>query len=507
MLRAVETGGAEHDRVVDRLTSDGSAGARLSERAAATERGAPAAVDAAAAERMLTTLRATFRRHGASPLSSRAVNWLKEGDTILSQAGGEGHRLLSRSGALVVLRRDLRSSLVRQAAAEEATTLRASCVGITFRSSAPGPKDGGTGGAKSGGGGGGLPREHVQADFDIIAPKESTEASIADAEAIKCAWDALVERGLSPRVSLNHRRILAAAWIRAGVPSEFRPRTAAILRRDASLTAIRLPPEVVKRTAALHSLRAEDPVAATAQLVHELVGSSSTQKTGSAVLLSAIDHLRAVSAHLECMGVPASRISVSPLLPPPEPYHCAGFFELTVHTSNSPSTGAAANGVCVAAGGRYDSWLSTVWPSHAAHPPPGGVGVSVAVRKAATLAASAAQRTKSPHVVAAAAATDVIVCARGGGGLIQERLALAAELWANGIRAEVVPSTAPSATEQYQYAGQRGARFMVTVDGALLSAGERVRVKGLGRGAAERDVSRQEVVDVLRGMLSGGGGR
>ncbi|ACO63607.1 predicted protein [Micromonas commoda] len=507
VLRAVETGGAEHDRVVERLTSDGSAGARLSERAAATERGAPAAVDAAAAERMLTTLRATFRRHGASPLSSRAVNWLKEGDTILSQAGGEGHRLLSPSGALVVLRRDLRSSLVRQAAAEEATTLRASCVGITFRSSAPGPKDGGTGGAKSGGGGGGLPREHVQADFDIIAPKESTEASIADAEAIKCAWDALVERGLSPRVSLNHRRILAAAWIRAGVPSEFRPRTAAILRRDASLTAIRLPPEVVKRTAALHSLRAEDPVAATAQLMHELVGSSSTQKTGSTVLLSAIDHLRAVSAHLECMGVPASRISVSPLLPPPEPYHCAGFFELTVHTSNSPSTGAAANGVCVAAGGRYDSWLSTVWPSHAAHPPPGGVGVSVAVRKAATLAASAAQRTKSPHVVAAAAATDVIVCARGGGGLIQERLALAAELWANGIRAEVVPSTAPSATEQYQYAGQRGARFMVTVDGALLSAGERVRVKGLGRGGQERDVSRQEVVDLLRGMLSGGGGR
>ena len=39
VLRAVETGGAEHDRVVDRLTSDGSAGARLSERAAATERG------------------------------------------------------------------------------------------------------------------------------------------------------------------------------------------------------------------------------------------------------------------------------------------------------------------------------------------------------------------------------------------------------------------------------------------------------------------------------------
>jgi hypothetical protein len=47
--------------------------------------------------------------------------------------------------------------------------------------------------------------------------------------------------------------------------------------------------------------------------------------------------------------------------------------------------------------------------------------------------------------------------------------------------------------------------LMVTIDGALLSAGERVRVKGLGRGGSESDVPRQDVVGVLRGMLSGGG--
>ena len=134
VLRAVDAGGAEHDRVVERLTSEGSAAARFAERAAATERGAPAAVDAAAADRMLATLRAAFRRHGASPLSSRAVRWAEEGDRSTGE-GEDGHRLLSRSGALVsLLRRDLRSSLVRQVCAEEATSLRASCVGITFRS-------------------------------------------------------------------------------------------------------------------------------------------------------------------------------------------------------------------------------------------------------------------------------------------------------------------------------------------------------------------------------------
>jgi hypothetical protein len=45
VMRAVEAGGAEHDRVVARLTADGSAGARAAERAAAAERGAPLAVD------------------------------------------------------------------------------------------------------------------------------------------------------------------------------------------------------------------------------------------------------------------------------------------------------------------------------------------------------------------------------------------------------------------------------------------------------------------------------
>ena len=53
---------------------------------------------------------------------------------------------------------------------------------------------------------------------------------------------------------------------------------------------------------------------------------------------------------------------------------------------------------------------------------------------------------------------------------------------------------------------------MVTIDGALLSAGERVRVKSLVggglnsvRGGGESDVPRQEVVELLRATLSGAG--
>ena len=137
------------------------------------------------------------------------------------------------------------------------------------------------------------------------------------------------------------------------------------------------------------------------------------------------------------------------------------------------------------------------------HRAPRGAGVSVAVRKAAALASAAAGGVSR---VAAAAATDVVVCSRGGGGLLAERLTLASELWAAGVRAEVVPATSPSATEQFAHAAERGARVMVTVDAALLSAGERVRVRSLVKGASESDVPRAEVVEILRQMLVSRGG-
>jgi translation initiation factor 2-alpha kinase 4 len=243
---------------------------------------------------------------------------------------------------------------------------------------------------------------------------------------------------------------------------------------------------------------------------------------GGAGVGGALQHLGAVASHLVAMGLPANRVAVHPLLPPPEPYHCAAFFELTVRVAPPGSGGGGGGGgggagggggVCVAAGGRYDAWLAEAY-SGAHSVAPGGCGVSVAVRKAAALAGSHARSIA--NIGGAAAATDVLVCARGGGGMLGERLALTAELWAAGVRAEVVAAAAPSPTEQFEHAAARGARYMVTIDSALLSASERVRVKpllggggggragGLGAGGGGGDeVDRDEVVELLRGLLSG----
>ena len=602
VLRAVELGGPEHDVVVERLTAEGSAGARLAARAAAADRGSPATMDAAPADRMLAALRSAFRRHGASPLSSRAVTWASEtfavdrdadnaaaaaddaaARRLLSESSRHAHVLLSRSGALVTLRRDLRSSLVRQVTAEQATALRASCVGVTFRGGdaraaarAGGDVESGAAekaaGPSPGPAPGGLPREHVQADFDIIAPRDAADASVLDAETIKCAWDALVERGIAPRVALGHRRLAGAAWSASGVDSRLRPRVAAALRRagdaPAAPAALRLGDrEVCDRVGELHAFGAEacatasDLADAAARLTSRLAAKSNADDKAETRAARALEHLCSVASHLEAMGVPAPQMRVVPLLSPPETYHCSTYFEIFVPRPG-PATGRegdaslASPHAVVAAGGRYDVWLAAAWRARGPgssyafdgvsrravasgdylHAPPGGVGVSVAVRKAAALAERIrAERFRSrsgaesagflspglagsshalssgpsvPAAVSAAAATDVVVCARGGGGLLSERLQLAAELWRAGLRAETPPSPCPSATEQFAHAAERGARFMVTLDAVALGAGERVRVKSLVKNGGEFECARSEVVEALRGALArrGNGG-
>ena len=69
------------------------------------------------------------------------------------------------------------------------------------------------------------------------------------------------------------------------------------------------------------------------------------------------------------------------------------------------------------------------------------------------------------------------MCARGGGGLLRERMQLVASLWAAGLRAELLPAAAPSATAQYEYARAAGIPWMVTMQAATFSAADTVVVR------------------------------
>jgi histidyl-tRNA synthetase len=174
---------------------------------------------------------------------------------------------------------------------------------------------------------------------------------------------------------------------------------------------------------------------------------------------------------------------IQPLLPPSEPYFSGMFFEL--HAAPS-ARGAPSR--AVAAGGRYDALIETAWPlASFAGPAPKAVGLSFSVSRLAQL-------TLPP----ASPVTDVLVAARGGGGLLAERLALTAELWRAGVRAETLPQPAPSLTQQYEAASARSARLML-----IAHPGGSIRVKHLRSALAgkEEDCATSEVVRLVVALL------
>ena len=75
---------------------------------------------------------------------------------------------------------------------------------------------------------------------------------------------------------------------------------------------------------------------------------------------------------------------------------------------------------------------------------------------------------------------DVLVCAKSG-GLLRERMRLVADLWAAGIRAEMMMTAAPSLTDQYEHANGRHIPWLVIMEASKLSASDTVKVSRAGR--------------------------
>lgn len=88
--------------------------------------------------------------------------------------------------------------------------------------------------------------------------------------------------------------------------------------------------------------------------------------------------------------------------------------------------------------------------------------------------------------------------------MLRTRLELLNELWASGVRAETLPRSSPSLTEQYEFARGRGARWLLLISEAELAASGCVRLKPLGRAADEEAVPRDSVVARLARLTGAG---
>lgn len=503
LLRSLRESGATYDRVVRAMFAPDSAGARAAARGAQMETLAavqPGAAAAAALERACGALRSSFTRHGCEPVyGSRALACAPAASCALP--------VLDPSGALLSLRDELRSRFAARLAAATVAGVQLPALLrryelATVTRAQPGAP---------------LPLEVLQADFDIVG-SDVASAPAADAEAVALGFEVLDALGLrrSARCLVSHREVLSAAWRATGVPPELRARAAALLRaapqppppglspsmavaaaaaRDDAWRALRralcdglgLPAAAAERLDALHRCGGE-AASALPRLrgaLHAAAGSRTA---------AALDSLAAAASLLSALGVEASCVTVAPLLAPCEPYFSGLFFELHAQPRAAPQGGPSR---VVAAGGRYDALLASVWPCAGDAAAPPAVGVSFSASRLAALTGAGTGAHAHP-----ASATDVLVASRGGGGLLRERLQLTCALWQSGVRAETLPQPHPSLTEQFEHAAQRGARFMLLATEPGLAAGGVVRVKHLRTAGREEDVPRSEVVRHIAALLA-----
>jgi len=348
-----------------------------------------------------------------------------------------------------------------------------------------------------------LPRELPQADFDIVGPAEGPPGSFreegaaaADAEVLKVGLEVAEAAGISgATMALSHRELLSAAWRAAGVPAGLRADAASLLRtlpasmplgdaRDALWRTLRrqlsdglgISSLAVDRLEAIHRVGGA-PGAALPRLRGVLRASAGSRAA------AALEGIGAAVSMAEILGVPDSAICVAPLLAPVEAYFSGLFFQVYATPRGSD------RGVVLAAGGRYDALIATSWPGGADTNAPGGVCVSFITSRLVSLAST------TVHAI------DALVAARGRGGSLPKRLALTAALWAAGIRAETLYSSAPSLTDFYAHAARRGARWLL-----IISDAGAIRVKHLDRRTVGREEDCSDTDECVRHLAALVGG-
>ncbi|KAF8070961.1 GCN2 [Scenedesmus sp. PABB004] len=322
---------------------------------------------------------------------------------------------------------------------------------------------------------------------------------------------------------------------------------------------------------------------------------------GLAAALGAAEELGELARLLVAWGLAPDQLLLEPLLPPQSEHFGGAVFQARARSAAQRTSGVAARRRCacssrapdasvappraaprhvpqvllqsppsaagtvctnaVAAGGRYDGLLRSLWSpaASAVLPPPGGVGVSINCTKLITLL----QRRRAHRAGAGghahggghggaglegpgrlpAGACDVVVCARGGDGMLevrgaatrgrlgacgarralqparcvrarltrraarrrapQHRMAVVAQLWGAGLAAQLVPRAAPSLTEAWEYAAGCGARWLAILDERSLAPPGLVRVRGLERKGEDATIPLADLARFLQLGLSG----
>ena len=453
---------------------------------------------AAAERRIVEAVGAVYAQWGFDRLETPAIEFTEALGKFLPDLDrpNEGVFSFQDDERWLSLRYDLTAPLARFVA-ENFDTLpkpyRRWAAGPVWRNEKPGP---------------GRYREFWQCDADTVG----SASPAADAEMIAMACAALETVGIrrgAYQLKVSTRKLLDAVLEKIGVPAEAKATRLAVLRAIDKFD--RLGRQGVE--ALLGEGRTDesgdftkgarlDPVQRAAVLALVTAGEGSRSdvlaRLSSIGADQAIADLREIDTVLSALGVGDAQALIDPTIVRGLEYYTGAVFEAQLLTKSGASLGA------VGGGGRYDDLVSRFRGERA---PATGFSIGVS-RLAAALQAQSGDEEDGPVVVL------VMDQARIG-----EAMAMAGELRAGGVRAEVYLG-ASGMKAQLKYADKRAAPVAVIQGGDELAKGVVTLkdlklgarlAKGLGedrqayaksREQVQREAPRGDLVAAVREMLA-----
>lgn len=463
---------------------------------------------------MLAQIAAVYHRYGFDALETSAVETVEALGKFLPDVDRPNEGVFAwqdEDQDWLALRYDLTAPLARVYAQNRhdlPTPYRRYAMGPVWRNEKPGP---------------GRFRQFYQCDADTVgAPTVA-----ADAEICAMLADCLEMVGI-PRgdyiVRVNNRKVLNGVMEAAGVldpadPTRFEAERGIVLRAIDKID--RLGPDGVRallgegrkdesgdftKGAGLSEAQAdvvmgfmaakgEDGAATVANLA-ALVGSSETGRAG-------VEELETIAALLDAQGYGPDRIVIDPAVVRGLGYYTGPVFEAELTFEILDEKGRPRQFGSVAGGGRYDDLVKRFTGETV---PATGVSIGVDRLLAALRAKGRIGQDQSPGPVV------VTVMDRDR---MADYMAIAGELRAAGIRAEVYLGNPKNFGNQMKYADRRGAPLAV-IQGSDEAARGVVQVKDLVLGAAiaasasldewkdrpaQVEVARADLVATVAGML------
>ncbi|XP_021721682.1 eIF-2-alpha kinase GCN2-like isoform X1 [Chenopodium quinoa] len=421
-----------------------------------------------------------FKRHCAKHLKLKTLRLMDD----FPVSGRGSIKLLSQGGDMVELSHELRLPFVKWATVNQKSSFKRYEISSVYRRAI----------------GHAPPNVYLQGDFDIIGGA----SPLTEAEIIKATIDILMQffNPDSLYIHLSHGNLLNAMWSWAGIKAEHRQKVAEILSmlgclppqsserkskwvliRRQLLQEVRLPEAVVNRLQAVGQRFCGDSQQTLPRLRGALPADTSTRK--------ALDEISDLLSYLRVWKI-EKHIYIDSLMPPSEYYHRDLYFQIYLRKESS---GSPIEGKLLALGGRYDYLLHQIWEREHRSSPPGAVGISLALE---TIIQHSCVHIKP---IRSEACAGVLVCSKGGGGLLEERMEIVVELWEANIKAEYVPSSDPSLTEQYEYANEHDIKWLVVITDSGVSQKDTVKVRHLEL-KGEKEVERENLVRFLLEAMS-----